>query len=39
MVARQLVPEAFAKAPRRADLLDGLVAFALMLALQLKLTA
>ena len=39
MVARQLLPEAFAKAPRRAVLLEGLVAFTLMLALQLKLAA
>lgn len=39
MVARQLLPEAFAKAPRRAVLVDGLAAFLLMLAVQLKLTA
>jgi type IV secretory pathway TrbD component len=39
MVARQLLPEAFAKASRRAVLMDGLVAFVLMLALQLKLAA
>jgi zinc transporter, ZIP family len=39
MVARELLPEAFALGPRRAVVADTVIAFALMLALQLRLTA
>jgi zinc transporter, ZIP family len=39
MVARQLLPEAFARARRRAVLLNGVLAFLLMLAMQLKLAS
>ena len=39
MVARQLLPKAFAQASHRTVLLDGVLAFLLMLALQLKLSS
>jgi zinc transporter, ZIP family len=39
MVARELLPEALAYGPRRAVLADTTLAFVLMLALQLRLTA
>jgi zinc transporter, ZIP family len=39
MVARELLPEAFVLGPRRTVVADTVVAFALMLALQLRLTA
>jgi zinc transporter, ZIP family len=38
MVGRELLPEALAQGPRRAVLADTMIAFALMLALQLTLT-
>jgi zinc transporter, ZIP family len=39
MVGRELLPEALAQGPRRAVFIDAAVAFALMLALQLRLAA
>ena len=39
MVARQLLPKALAQASHRTVLLDGVLAFLLMLALQLKLSS
>jgi zinc transporter ZupT len=39
MVGRDLLPEALAQGPRRAVVADALIAFVLMLALQLMLTA
>lgn len=39
MVGRELLPEALAQGPRAAVVVDAIVAFALMLALQLRLAA
>jgi ZIP family zinc transporter len=39
MVGRDLLPEAFQQGPRRAVVVDAVVSFALMLALQLRLAA
>lgn len=39
MVARELLPEAFAQGSRRAVVADAVISFALMLALQLRLAA
>jgi zinc transporter, ZIP family len=39
MVARELLPEALAQGPRRAVVADAVLAFVLMLALQVRLLA
>ncbi len=39
MVVHELLPEALEQGPRRVVVLDLVVSFALMLALQLRLTA
>jgi zinc transporter ZupT len=39
MVARELLPDAFAQGRRRAIVVDTAIAFALMLLLQLRLSA